>query len=59
MKETSGMRVNDVARLCGLGALFLLCLTASAQQPELVIQTGESKGVYSLAFSPDAKTIVT
>jgi WD40 repeat protein len=43
--------------------LFLLLLltpiTASAQKPELYVQTGHSDFVVSLAFSPDGRTLVS
>lgn len=51
------MRVS-VFRRCGVAlALLALCSAIAAQQPELVIQTGESKFVYSVAFSADGKTL--
>ncbi len=39
--------------------LILLCCAATAQQPELVIQTGESRQVVAITFSPDGKALVS
>jgi len=43
------------------GCLYggLLCLTASAQKPELVVQTGQSTGIVTIAFSPDGKVLAS
>jgi WD40 repeat protein len=42
-------------------ALFvgLSCLSTSAQQPALVVQTGRSDRVNSVAFSPDGRTLAS
>ena len=53
------MRMS-VFKRCGLALVLLaLCPAVAAQQPELVIQTGESWQVYSIAFGPDGKSIVS
>jgi hypothetical protein len=37
----------------------LYSLTASAQKPELVVQTGHSDVIESVAFSPDGQTLAS
>src|SRR5580658_286930 len=37
----------------------LFCLSASAQQPELVVGTGHADVAYSVAFSPDGRTLAS
>ena len=39
--------------------LLLSFVTANAQKPELVLQTGLTNGVETIAFSPDGKIIIT
>jgi len=37
----------------------LLSMRASAQKPELVVQTGQSTGIVAIAFSPDGKVLAS
>jgi WD40 repeat protein len=39
--------------------MALFCLTASAQKPELVLQTGHSEWIESVAFSADGRTLAS
>lgn len=39
--------------------LLLYSITAFAQKPELVVQTGHSREVVSVSFSPDGKTLAS
>src|SRR5688572_27491023 len=43
----------------GSALLFLAGGVCSAQKPELVVQTGHSGWVYSVAFSPDGKLLAS
>ena len=52
------MKINILVVLCGL---FLIGSSqmASAQKPELDIQTGHLNGVRTIAFSPDGKFLAS
>ena len=39
--------------------VLLLPVTVMTQRPQLVVQTGHSREVYSVAFSPDGKTLAS
>ena len=52
--------IFSTTRSLGVTAfLFLVAITGPAQRPELVIQTGHSQSVITVAFSPDGKMIAS
>ena len=43
--------------LSSIVCLILAVNTSLAQKPELVVQTGHSSSIWTVAFSPDGKTL--
>src|SRR5437870_2000118 len=53
------MKSRSPLALCGVTLILLFSITAFAQKPELVVQTGHTKAVDYIAFSPDDKILVS
>lgn len=51
--------IYAVIILCGLWLLIIKAVPSFAQKPELVVQTGHSDDVMSIAFSPDGKILAS
>ena len=56
-KERAMKRIAALA--CGCFCAGLFCRTAGAQKPELVVQTGHSRSIMSVAFSSDGRTLAS